>query len=486
MPDTISVNVRRADGSIVKRDVVLTPGQDLRVNANGDIVVNGDKVFTELDVTLADIANNTVAVTGPAWAVTTDDSVRFLPKGSVAPADNADFVETGIATPIASKEALYALTGLTGGERYETPDGAIWKYRGAGDSRTNSFEIIGDLGGMPEQALEGIYDVNTMLNGKPQYQGRSGILTDHIFYDGTHWTDLKRYLTASAGDEDYPWEANWIPFSGTLFTSMTERPEATPHNWINESANQIEVTTNYVKQLLTNLPVGVKVTVTEEAGRIEQFLGGDPIHTYFNISQAGNPSLYGSMKLHGHYVWNASLDRYATVESIGGGDQWVKHDGTKWVLSIGTPYFNSGFYSPDCPASTHPADVVGDWIPDGGAGTILNGAITKTPEADEENWQLIGNNTIDLTIDDVVGYMGPFDFNGVTVEGNVVNVGWVMVNTEIPCGTNSIYLRATKVNELPVVRDVLNGALIGSGGSVKAVIPDAFPKGATLTLDTWT
>ena len=47
--------------------------------------------ITQLDVSLADIATNTIAVTGPEWAVTTDDKPVFLPVGSVAPADNANF-----------------------------------------------------------------------------------------------------------------------------------------------------------------------------------------------------------------------------------------------------------------------------------------------------------------------------------------------------------------------------------------------------------
>ena len=65
---------------------------------------------TQLDVSLAGIATNTIAVTGPEWAVTTDDKPVFLPVGSVAPADNANFTA--------------GATGATGADGAAGADGA--------------------------------------------------------------------------------------------------------------------------------------------------------------------------------------------------------------------------------------------------------------------------------------------------------------------------------------------------------------------------
>ena len=44
-------------------------------------------------------------------------------------------------TPIADLAALYALTGLTGGERYETPEGGIYRYLGGGESLSTSWAV---------------------------------------------------------------------------------------------------------------------------------------------------------------------------------------------------------------------------------------------------------------------------------------------------------------------------------------------------------
>jgi hypothetical protein len=72
-------------------------GTDLTVDAVSADIFRGDEGITPLDVTLANIAANTVAVTGPAWGVTTDDKVVLLPAGGAAvdTGSGVDWTETG-------------------------------------------------------------------------------------------------------------------------------------------------------------------------------------------------------------------------------------------------------------------------------------------------------------------------------------------------------------------------------------------------------
>ena len=82
----------QADGSLKEYNFTPVLNSKLGFDGNGD-PISMDLVPLSHD--LANIASNTVAVTGPAWGVTTDDKPVFLPAGSTAPADNADWKETG-------------------------------------------------------------------------------------------------------------------------------------------------------------------------------------------------------------------------------------------------------------------------------------------------------------------------------------------------------------------------------------------------------
>ena len=93
---------------------------------------------TQLDVSLAGIATNTIAVTGPQWAVTTDDKPVFLPVGSVAPADNANFTAgatgadgaagadgaDGADSTVAGPQGIQGIQGNDGADGAAGADGA--------------------------------------------------------------------------------------------------------------------------------------------------------------------------------------------------------------------------------------------------------------------------------------------------------------------------------------------------------------------------
>jgi len=111
MVETLTVNVRLPDGSVEKRELTLTPRQDVKSNAAGQLVVSGatDEIVL-LNATLANIAANTVEVTGPALGETTDGKLVRLPAGSVAPVDNGAWIEVGAEvewTEITGKPATF-------------------------------------------------------------------------------------------------------------------------------------------------------------------------------------------------------------------------------------------------------------------------------------------------------------------------------------------------------------------------------------------
>jgi hypothetical protein len=122
MIETLTVNVRLPDGGVEKRELTLTPGQDVKANAAGQLVVSGaaDEIVL-LDATLADIAANTVEVTGPALAETTDGSLVRLPAGSSAGAgNNDDWVEVGAGGVVSTPPSSASDNGTAGEIAYDS------------------------------------------------------------------------------------------------------------------------------------------------------------------------------------------------------------------------------------------------------------------------------------------------------------------------------------------------------------------------------
>jgi hypothetical protein len=89
-----------ADADLTLKDLIPLVDRDAAGNVivgTKNMTVEQSRRLTALDVTLASIASNTVAVTGPAWGVTTDDKVVFLPAGgsAVDTGSGVDWTETG-------------------------------------------------------------------------------------------------------------------------------------------------------------------------------------------------------------------------------------------------------------------------------------------------------------------------------------------------------------------------------------------------------
>jgi len=267
-------------------------------NEAGDIIFDTKSVRIDqlrkikaLDVTLANIASNSVSVAGPTFAVTTDGKIVFLPSGSTAPADNANW-DTQWLDPATGKikEDLFpdlVILGLRQGTRAEldAADPALEVNEPAWETDTQVFRVgsvrfvppagldtvatnkaklaltdvsygaeylitgeanrlekyLGDLGdanagftvsGSPEgdYPLNGNYSPTEKFNnGKRRYLITNSVYHRLVYYSAGGWVmqgDLSNYYSA-AGNEDYPWEADW---SGTPIT-VTKNPIAGDKNW---------------------------------------------------------------------------------------------------------------------------------------------------------------------------------------------------------------------------------------------------------------
>lgn len=199
----------------------------------------------------------------------------------------------GGPTLIADFDALHALTGLTGGERFRLTDegGAVMRYAPhgitwnapdivSGDSSLSSFVVVGDAI-IDGKAVAGVYDVLDVAQYDiPIYQHRDNGIKFESDSLGYAWFISGAGYAENNAAGSYPWllpVGNFIDFESGSITSITELPqEAIPSNWVNESAgNLISLPIDFFKTLLTDLPVGQLVDVINEANRLERFLGGD-------------------------------------------------------------------------------------------------------------------------------------------------------------------------------------------------------------------
>lgn len=173
------------------------------------------------------------------------------------------FLSTVLPKPVATVADVYTKQGLTGGERFRAQDsGLIYRYVGSGAYGVNFSGVTGVQdpwsGVAAGLAVEDIvFSEEDSYNGKPVYvyesDDKGAGLEDFfvVFYTGTEWVygnlsgafpsiKVGDSVYASAGNEDYPWDANWE--SGAVSPMTTHR------DWQVESDKPF---LSFVEQILT-------------------------------------------------------------------------------------------------------------------------------------------------------------------------------------------------------------------------------------------
>ncbi|MBC2602088.1 hypothetical protein [Puniceicoccus vermicola] len=176
----------------------------------------------------------------------------------------------------------------------------------------------------------------------------------------------------------------------------------------------IEVGQNSDKLALTDLSAGQRVLVTDEANRVEEYLGDIADNESITRVQLSGA---GTIGFDGFYEKASPANGKDTFYGITTGQE-ITWTGTHWqVYDFGL--FDWAYRSSDDTAYPWQATT---WEANTGYGAVPD--VEKVSASANDNWAIIGPNTFELTVTN--NEASSITVNGVSVGASAtVNVGWV-------------------------------------------------------------
>jgi len=181
-----------------------------------------------------------------------------------------------------------------------------------------------------------------------------------------------------------------------------------------------EVTTDKNKLNLTGVTPGYKVKITEEANRIEQYLG-DVGEAGLTLTGSNITGLYNG----GYYpsiIFTSGKREYHSVEVSGTSYAVIYYHGSKWVAA---KWGDETTISAADGNEDYPWEA--DW-----SGTDIS--ITRNPISSNYNWIIIGPNTFNLKVHCTLTY-NTDEINFVPLLNGAeaaVTIGWIREGDKIP------------------------------------------------------
>jgi len=230
----------------------------------------------------------------------------------------------------------------------------------------------------------------------------------------------------------------------------------------------IPVDTNDDKLLLTNLPLGQTVMVTDEGRRVEQYLGSNAgILTAIRIAHPVGLSV-GGTAMNANYTYSQQSAGKGLFES-GNLSHTISWDGsTEWSIIVDSVVC---YTSTDDVATP---DLVTTWTPVSTAAIALDpltsAMVTQAPEGTESNWRDVVSG-FDLIILQTTG--SNKTVNGVVCPtATFTRVGWVGEGTAIPISASLVptatEIAVTVINEDGTVEEIF----ITDADVANAMIPE--------------
>lgn len=254
-----------------------------------------------------------------------------------------------------------------------------------------------------------------------------------------------------------------LTVSNAIDTFMQSADQAAARTAL--SIPPLSVTTNTAKLALTDIKYGQEVIVTNEAGRLEKFVGtgtyaGNAAVTSFLAAGSSNVNLNGS------FAWNG----LGWQRSTGGSSyiRWEKWANTWRLREYDGEESSSALISGD--NVDYPWQITSWVAPVGATFSNLAGLWTGAGADDDANWEVIGTNTFELKVSDIVPSSGTpgIAVNGVTlVAGATTTIGWVKEGDPVLVSANGatgIANAGWSYRDPPVIN--LNGENYANGGIV--------------------
>ena len=191
-----------------------------------------------------------------------------------------------------------------------------------------------------------------------------------------------------------------------------------------DAIQPLETPTNLTKLALTDVAVGQEVLITEEANRLEKYMGpiGGEAKAGLTVSGAGVADVNITMARQGT---ESGAPYYSLTGGFGVGVTSVYKDSNFWVIESvaesGVVYFAE-------------EDVDYPWLVQSWQSAVSSydppPIITRNDIASDENW-IVLRNTVELWVAVKYGDQDPFEINGVpiTQAETWTYVGWVQVDS---------------------------------------------------------
>jgi hypothetical protein len=194
----------------------------------------------------------------------------------------------------------------------------------------------------------------------------------------------------------------------------------------------IPVDTNDDKLLLTNLPLGQTVMVTDEGRRVEEFLGDQDDRAPLRIAHPVGLSV-GGTAMNAVYTYFQQSAGKGLFQN-GNLSHTISWDGTKWSIIVNSLL---------CYTSTEDVatpDLVTAWTAVSAAAIALSpltsGMVTSLPESLERNWRDLISG-FELIILQTTG--SNKTVNGIVCPtATLTSVGWVGEGTAIPISASLV------------------------------------------------